>query len=300
MKIIRSIKEMQDESITLKKRKQSIGFVPTMGYFHEGHLSLMRQAHEENDVVITSIFVNPLQFGPNEDYERYPRDEEQDIQLATETGVNIVFIPSVQEMYPTKPLLSMAIAERADVLCGRSRPGHFAGVMTVLSKLFHVIRPDKAYFGLKDAQQFAVVDGLIRDLNFPIQLVGLPTAREPGGLAKSSRNVHLREQERREAASLYAALESGRQFVVDGEENPAIIVKEVQNKMEQETTGVIDYVELLSYPALLPVSSLRQQVILAAAVQFEKARLIDNVIWNQDGQIVRTIRRQGEALCFEP
>lgn len=291
MKIIRSIEEMQHESSALKKQNQSIGFVPTMGYFHEGHLSLMRKAHEENDVVVTSIFINPLQFGPNEDYERYPQDEEQDIQLATDAGVNILFIPSAQEMYPTEPILKVAIPERADVLCGRSRPGHFSGVMTVLSKLFHIIGPSQAYFGLKDAQQFAVVDGLVKDLNFPIQLVGLPTARESDGMAKSSRNVNLKAEERNEAVTLYTALQNGRELAVDGAENPATIVKEVQNEIKQKTTGVIDYVELLSYPSLLPVSSLRQQVILAVAVQFEKARLIDNIIWDQTGQIIRSIRR---------
>lgn len=291
MEIIRSLTEMQRKSLTLKKQNQSIGFVPTMGSFHEGHLSLMRQACKENDIVVTSIFVNPLQFGPNEDYTHYPRDEKQDVQLAADTGVDIVFIPNAQEMYPTKPLLSIAIAERADVLCGRSRPGHFAGVMTVLAKLFHLVQPDRAYFGLKDAQQFAVVDGLVQDLNFPVQLVGLPTARESDGLAKSSRNVNLEENERKEAVLLHNALQTGRKSAVDGEKNPAIIVKEVKKQIKQNTTGVIDYVELLNYPALQPVSSLHQQVILAVAVQFEKARLIDNVIWNRDGRIVRSIRR---------
>ncbi|MEN1969374.1 pantoate--beta-alanine ligase [Lentibacillus sp. N15] len=290
MEIIRSLNDMQTKSRTIIQQQQSIGLVPTMGFFHEGHLSLMKQAKKENDVVVTSIFVNPLQFGPNEDYERYPRNEENDIMLAENVGVDIIFIPDAAEMYPEKPLISMSIDKRADVLCGRSRPGHFAGVLTVLTKLFHLIHPSRAYFGLKDAQQFAVVDALISDLNFPIQLIGLPTVREMDGLAKSSRNVNLSDSERSEAVALYQALQAGRQLAVDGEKNPAIIVEEVMNRIEQETSGSIDYVELLSYPALKPVSKVDQRVILAVALQFTKARLIDNLIWDKDSRPVNFIK----------
>ncbi|MBP1949588.1 pantoate--beta-alanine ligase [Virgibacillus litoralis] len=286
MKIIRSTTVMQEKMIKISKSK-SIGFVATMGYFHEGHLALMKQAAEDNEVVVTSIFVNPLQFGPNEDYEHYPRDEEQDIQLAEQAGVDILFIPNVKEMYPTNMNITLSVEERANVLCGRSRPGHFEGVITVLTKLFNIIRPNKTYFGLKDAQQVAVVDALINDLNFPIQLIALPTIREHDGLAKSSRNVNLANVERNQAVWLKKALEYGHQLVVDGEQNPAIIVKEVIDVINRETSGTVDYVEMLSYPELQSVSTIKNNVVLAVAVQFNRARLIDNIIFNENGKLIK-------------
>ncbi|WP_106497428.1 pantoate--beta-alanine ligase [Lentibacillus sp. Marseille-P4043] len=289
MEIIRAKSDMQRKSFNYIRANKTIGFVPTMGFFHEGHLALMEQAKRDNDLVITSIFVNPLQFGPNEDYERYPRNEENDIALAEKAGVDIVFIPDAKDMYPTKMLISMAIEERINVLCGRTRSGHFEGVLTVLSKLFHLTQPSKAYFGMKDAQQIAVVDALIKDLDFPVDLIALPTIRENDGLAKSSRNVNLDENEREEAVFLYKALQYGRELVVDGEKNPAIIVKEVMDIIDKQTNGTIDYVELLSYPALQPVSLVDQQVILATAVKFKQARLIDNLIFDKNGSLVKRI-----------
>jgi len=287
MEIIRTIEEMKKYISTIKLKNEQIGFVPTMGYFHKGHLSLMKEAKNQCDVVITSIFVNPLQFGPNEDFETYPRDENRDIQLAKETGVQAVFIPSVDELYPRDPIISLQLIERTDVLCGRTRPGHFNGVLTVLTKLFHIIEPDRVYFGLKDAQQAAVVEALISDMNFPIQLVGVETEREEDGLAKSSRNVYLSGDERKEAVWLYKALERGRKLLVDGEKNPAIIVKEVKNALTKNTNGTIDYVEMYNYPDLKPVERIDQQVILAIAVHFTKARLIDNMIFDESGAIIR-------------
>ncbi|GGB33308.1 pantoate--beta-alanine ligase [Virgibacillus dakarensis] len=290
MEVIRSAAEMQKKSFAFIRESKTIGFVPTMGFFHEGHVALMEQARRENDLVITSIFVNPLQFGPNEDYERYPRNEANDLALAADAGVDLVFIPSAAEMYPAKMLISLTIEERANVLCGRTRPGHFEGVLTVLAKLFHLIQPTKAYFGMKDAQQFSVVSALVDNLNFPVQLIAVPTVRESDGLAKSSRNVNLDEKERKEAVSLYKALQHGRQLVVDGEKNPAIIVKEVKEQIASQLNGKMDYVELWSYPALEPVSVIDRQVILAIAVQFEKARLIDNLVFDERGCIGSQIR----------
>ncbi|MGM8365367.1 pantoate--beta-alanine ligase [Virgibacillus sp. W0181] len=287
MKIINKVEEMY--KYTRSCKSEITGFVPTMGYFHEGHLELMQRAKEENDLLITSIFVNPLQFGPNEDFDRYPRNEERDIQLAQENGVDILFIPSMEEMYPNKMTISLSINDRTNVLCGRSRPGHFNGVITVLTKLFHIIQPDKTYFGLKDAQQVAVVDALIEDLNFPLQLVGLPTVREADGLAKSSRNVNLTPKEREEASSIYKALKYGRKLVVDGEKNPATIIKEVKAIILKETSGAIDYVELLSYPSLNSLKAVDEQVVLAAAVQFKEARLIDNLLFDQSGNLVNRL-----------
>ncbi|TRM12038.1 pantoate--beta-alanine ligase [Lentibacillus cibarius] len=286
MKVIRSIPDMRQLMSDYRLQKKQIGFVPTMGYLHEGHLSLMREANKENDIVVASIFVNPLQFGPNEDYEEYPRDEQADARQAEEAGVDVLFIPTAAEMYPKPTLMQLGITDRADVLCGRSRPGHFEGVLTVLTKLFHIVSPHKVYFGLKDAQQVAVVDALIEDLNFPIELVGLPTVREADGLAKSSRNVNLTDQERNEAIWLYKGLQHGQQLIHRGEQHPDQVVRAVTEIMQQNLSGTIDYVELLSYPSLKPVTTINQQVILAAAVYFDKARLIDNLLLDQNGEIV--------------
>lgn len=288
MKIIRSIDHLQTELSHV--RNQTIGYVPTMGFFHEGHLSLMNAARDETDIVIASVFVNPLQFGPNEDFEQYPRDEEKDTKLAEKNGVDLLFIPDVSTMYPRKASISMQVDGRTDVLCGRSRPGHFDGVVTVLTKFFNIIQPDKVYFGMKDAQQVAVVDGLIADLNFPIQLIGLPTIRDKTGLAKSSRNVHLSQKEIIEAQWLYRALTNARKLVVDGENNPATIISEVVKTIQHHTQGKIDYVELLSYPELQQVTVINEQVILAIAVNFKHVRLIDNLLFDKHGQIVKRLK----------
>ncbi|WP_085992662.1 pantoate--beta-alanine ligase [Oceanobacillus senegalensis] len=283
MKIIHTVHEMQKISLEINSQQRQIGFVPTMGYFHGGHLQLMKEARKENEIVVTSIFVNPLQFGPNEDYEKYPRDVKKDISDAEKAGVDILFVPDAKEMYPNLMKIQMKIKDRTDVLCGRSRPGHFDGVITVLTKLFHIVSPHRAYFGLKDAQQLSVVDALIRDLNFPIKLMGVPTVREEDGLAKSSRNVFLTEKERNEATWLYKALKEGQQLINKGENNPEKIVHRVLDILENNTSGKIDYVELLSYPELKPLSIIDQQVIIAVAVHFEHARLIDNLIVDKDG-----------------
>ncbi|MEC5422487.1 pantoate--beta-alanine ligase [Virgibacillus sp. C22-A2] len=290
MEVIYSIELMQQKSDEWVRKNKRIGFVATMGFFHEGHTHLMKEARQQNDIVITSIFVNPLQFGPHEDYDRYPRDERHDTLLAEQAGVDILFLPDVEEMYPRPMQVSMSITDRVNVLCGKSRPGHFDGVITVLTKLFNMTRPNRVYFGMKDAQQVAVVDALIRNLNFPIELIGLPTIREVDGLAKSSRNVFLSSVERDEAIWIFKSLKEARQLVVDGEKNPAIIVKEVADTITRRTSGKIDYVELLSYPHLTPVSVIEQQVIVAVAVQFEHTRLIDNLLFDASGKLIEGIK----------
>lgn len=284
MRVIRSIQEMMQASREFRDQKQQIGFVATMGFLHDGHLQLMRSAKKDNDVVVASIFVNPLQFGPNEDFEQYPRDEDADIVKAEEVGVDILFIPTAEEMYPAPMMIQMGINKRTNVLCGRSRPGHFDGVLTVLTKLFHMIDPQKVYFGLKDAQQVAVVDALIQDLNFPIELIGMQTVREEDGLAKSSRNVNLTKQEREEAIWIYQSLQRGGQLVRDGVKDPQKIISEVKHWLEGKVSGRIDYVELLSYPTLETVTTIDQPVILATAVYFKKARLIDNILLDENGE----------------
>ncbi len=281
MKIIRSVKTMMKEMDLLKDKK--IGLVPTMGYLHEGHLSLVKNAKEENDIVVMSIFVNPLQFGPSEDFEQYPRDEEKDAKAAEQAGVSILFLPTVLEMYPTEMAIKMVVEKGTNVLCGKSRPGHFDGVITVLTKLFHITQPTHAYFGMKDAQQYAVIHSLVTDLNFPIKLIGLPTIREDDGLAKSSRNVYLSTTERKEATALYCGLKIGQKLIIDGMKNPATIIKEVKNFIRTATKGTIDYVELLTFPSLETLEIINEQIIIAVAVKYDKARLIDNIILQPDG-----------------
>ncbi|WP_112181164.1 pantoate--beta-alanine ligase [Paraliobacillus zengyii] len=283
MQIIKTVSSMQEYTLKNKRIGKKIGFVPTMGYLHEGHESLLKKARQENDILVASIFVNPLQFGPNEDFEKYPRNEQHDIEIAKKNGVDALYMPTVEEMYPTDLGITIQVVDRVDVLCAKSRPGHFDGVVTVLTKLFHTTSPDHVYFGIKDAQQVAVVDQLIKDYNFPIQLHMLETIREVDGLAKSSRNVYLTEQERTEAPSLFMSLQVAQQKIFDGEKNPAIIVNEVKKYINTHTTGNIDYVEILRFPSLKPLTRVDQQVIIAVAVQFSQARLIDNIILMPDG-----------------
>ena len=210
MKVITTIKELQQVIQRTKKQQNTIGFVPTMGFLHEGHCALLKQARNENDIVVLSIFVNPLQFGPTEDLDRYPRDFDQDQKVAEKIGVDYLFHPSVSEMYPYEPSVTLTVNRRTDVLCGASRPGHFDGVATVLTKLFHIVQPDKVYFGKKDAQQVAVVHGLVTDFNFPLEIIAVDTVREEDGLAKSSRNVYLTAQERVQAPNTVSKLTKGR------------------------------------------------------------------------------------------
>ncbi|AWI12676.1 pantoate--beta-alanine ligase [Caldibacillus thermoamylovorans] len=283
MKIIRTVEEMSNISGQCLQNNQTIGFVPTMGYLHEGHLTLMRRAKEENNIVVASVFVNPLQFGPNEDYAAYPRDLQRDERLAKSVGVDYLFCPTVQEMYPDEMTVEIKVKKRVDVLCGRKRVGHFDGVATVLVKLFSIIRPHHVYFGLKDAQQVAVVDGLIKDLNLPITLRPVETVREEDGLAKSSRNVNLTEAERQEAPFLYQSLVEAKERIFAGERDPDVIIAGIKQFLQNKVNGKIDYVEIYSYPELKPQTRLTGKIIIAIAVQFSKARLIDNIILELKG-----------------
>lgn len=293
MKCIRSVEDMQVLVKQLQREGKSVGFVPTMGFLHEGHQTLMQAARKENDVVISSIFVNPLQFGPNEDFETYPRDEARDLEVAQSEKVDFLFLPQVDEVYPNKLSITMKVNDRVDKLCGAKREGHFDGVATILTKLFNIIAPDRVYFGLKDAQQVAVVDALIQDYNFPIDLRPVPTVRESDGLAKSSRNVYLSTEERSEANALFQALEHGRNLVSEGETNKKRIIEEVSHFINKQTHGKIDYVDLLTYPHLEDLEEIQGQVILATAVQFNSARLIDNIIFDKSGsKITEVLSRQ--------
>ncbi len=278
MKVFTTIHEIQAEIQRVKAQSQTIGFVPTMGFLHEGHLTLLKKARQENDIVILSIFVNPLQFGPTEDLSTYPRNYERDQALAECEKVDYLFYPSVEEMYPGEPSVKVVVQDRTDVLCGKSRPGHFDGVATVLTKLFNIVMPTRAYFGLKDAQQVAVVEGLISDFNFPIELVPVAIVREEDGLAKSSRNIYLLPEERKQAAVLNRSLQAARETIEKGEKNPNMIISLIREMISSETSGKIDYVEILTYPGLKPVVNLENTFIIALAVKFTKVRLIDNLI----------------------
>jgi pantoate--beta-alanine ligase len=279
MKIITSAKEMQKLMLDEKRAGRTIGFVPTMGYLHEGHRSLLKRAREENDVMVLSIFVNPLQFGPGEDLESYPRDLERDSLIAEDERADYLFHPAPEDMYPGwAPSISVTVNRKTDVLCGKSRPGHFNGVATVVSKLFHIILPDKAYFGKKDAQQLAVIESLAADLNFPVHIIGGDTVREPDGLAKSSRNVKLLPEERKEAPVLYQSLSEAAGMIVEGTRDVEQLKSFIREKVTGESSGVIDYAEILSYPDLKEIDRAEGTIIIALAVKFNQARLIDNII----------------------
>lgn len=278
MKTVTSIKEMQTIIKGLQTEGKSIGLIPTMGYLHEGHMALAKKARVDNEITVMSIFVNPLQFGEKEDLSTYPRDIARDTQLAKEVEIDYLFHPTAEEMYPVKQAITMHVGARTERLCGASRPGHFDGVVAVVSKLFNIIQPHRAYFGKKDAQQLAVIDLLVQNFNFPIELVPVETVREVDGLAKSSRNVHLTELERKEAVVLYESLQAARMMIAEGEKRTSTVVAAMETMINQDTSGEIDYIEVLSYPELQPIAEIDGQVIIALAVKFSKARLIDNII----------------------
>ncbi|OAK69798.1 pantoate--beta-alanine ligase [Lederbergia galactosidilytica] len=280
MKIFTKKKDLQEHIQTLRTTGRTVGFVPTMGFLHEGHLKLVEKSVADNDCTVMSIFVNPLQFGPKEDFHAYPKDHDQDQRLAENAGVNILFMPDVAEMYSQEHPFRITVLQRTDQLCGKSRPGHFDGVATILIKLFHIVHPQRVYFGLKDAQQISVVDSLIEYFEFPIELIAVETVREQDGLARSSRNVNLTNLERKEAPSLYKALQIGKQLIDEGEKNIGNVIEVVSNYIEKNTSGKIDYIDLLSFPELQPLQLVKGKVILAIAIQFSQARLIDNIILN--------------------
>lgn len=282
MQIFRTVGEYADFLAAARKQERTIGFVPTMGYLHAGHLSLVERSRRENDLTVVSIFVNPLQFGPNEDFERYPRDEARDLSLLREAGADAAFLPAVDEMYPDGAglLTKVTVSGVTERLCGRSRPGHFDGVATVVAKLFHIISPNRAYFGLKDAQQVAVIERMTRDLHFPVAIVPCPTLREPDGLAMSSRNVYLTESQREQATVLYRALSRIEAWL---SAEPLLTPEELKRKLAETVREApeaeIDYVEVLAYPDLVPIHgpvAAAPRWIAALAVKFGTTRLIDN------------------------
>lgn len=280
MKLVKTVAELRAEVAAAKKANLSIGLVPTMGALHEGHASLIKAAHAENDFVVVSVFVNPTQFGPNEDLDAYPRTLEADCRLAEAMGADVVFAPSPKEMYPSEDMTWVEVTgEVTKVLCGRSRPIHFRGVTTVVSKLFNLAQPDRAYFGQKDAQQVEVLKRMVKDLFFNLELRVMPIIREADGLAKSSRNTYLSEQEHQAALVLSRSLQHAEESFAADERNAAVLIEQVRKEIEAEPMSNIDYVEIYHLPELRPVSEpLTGSNLLAVAVKFGTTRLIDNVI----------------------
>ena len=261
-------------------QKIKIGFVPTMGFLHEGHASLLKQARVENDIVVLSIFVNPIQFGPNEDFDSYPRDFERDEIVANAEGVDYILFPSVSEMYGESPIVSVIVKDRNEVLCGKSRPGHFNGVVTVVSKLFNIVNPSKAYFGKKDAQQLAIIQGMVKDLNFAIDIIGVDIKREHDGLAMSSRNVRLTKEERKDASMLYRCLQETKKIFEESSDFE-LAVNTSKIKLKQNHLGNLDYLEILSYPELKSPDKNTTMYIVALAFYYSNVRLIDNIIFKK-------------------
>lgn len=277
MQIVKTVDEVRNIVKAWKKEGKTVGLVPTMGYLHEGHKSLIERAVKENDRVVVSDFVNPTQFGPNEDFETYPRDINADAKLCEEAGANIIFNPEADEMYDNA-LTFIDMNKITKVLCGKSRPIHFSGVCTVVGKLFNIVAPDRAYFGEKDAQQLCVIKKMVKDLNFDIEIIGCPIIRESDGLAKSSRNTYLNEEERKEALCLSRALNCAKKMIKNGEKDADMIKEKMIEIIDKEPLSKIDYVEIVDLNTLEAVDTIDGEILCAVAVFIGKTRLIDNFI----------------------
>ena len=277
MQVTKTIEETRKQIKAWKKEGKTIGLVPTMGFLHEGHASLIKKCREQNDIVVVSDFVNPTQFGPTEDLEAYPRDFERDSKLCESLGADLIFCPEPSEMYHD-PHAFVSIDTLSETLCGKTRPIHFKGVCTVVTKLFHIVAPDRAYFGQKDAQQLAVIRHMVSDLNFGIEIVGCPIIREEDGLAKSSRNTYLSPEERKAALVLSRSLKLGKKLIEDGEKDAKKVIAAIRGEIEKEPLAKIDYVEIVDWNTLEPVDSTEGEILTAMAVYIGKTRLIDNFI----------------------
>lgn len=275
MKIFRTITEVKNYLRPLQKAGKSIGLSPTMGYLHQGHLSLVEASVKDNDISVISIFVNPTQFGANEDLDDYPRDEVRDFALAEKAGADVIFIPSVEEMYQNA-VTTVHVSELTKGLCAISRPTHFNGVTTVVTKLFNIVRPDRAYFGQKDAQQGIVITKMAKDLDMDVEVIICPIVREEDGLAMSSRNVYLTHSERPEATMLRKSLLSAKEKFEKGETNTQNLRNHIINMINQ-TSGKVDYVEVVDVATLQPIEVIKKEALIAMAVQFTKSRLLDNI-----------------------
>lgn len=278
MKVISSVSDMQKTAGAMRLEGRRIGLVPTMGYLHEGHLSLMRRAREDCDVVVASVFVNPMQFGPVEDFERYPRDAEGDRKRCESTGVDILFMPDAKDMYTLSTPVFVTVEGVSDILEGAIRPGHFRGVATVVAKLFNITKPHRAYFGQKDYQQCIVIKRMVAGLNMDVDIVVMPTIREPDGLAMSSRNVYLAPEERNAAAALPRALKTAEEFIRQGVRDPAEIKERMRNILLSSKGVAIDYIEIADPETLEPLDIAGGRMVLLVAIRISGTRLIDNFL----------------------
>ena len=282
MKVVGTIKEVRNLVKEWKKNGESIGFVPTMGYLHEGHGSLITKARENNDKVVVSIFVNPLQFGPSEDLESYPRDLEKDSKFCESLGADLIFHPEPEEMYHDDFSSYVDMSVLTEELCGLSRPVHFRGVCTVVSKLFHIVQPDTAYFGKKDEPQLAIILPTVHVLNMDVNVVGCPIVREEDGLAKSSRNTYLSTEERKAALILSKTIELGKKLIADGEKDADVLVAKMKANVETEPMAKIDYVKAVNGLTMQQQKEIKAPMLIAMAVYIGKTRLIDNMIISED------------------
>jgi len=278
VKLIHDVQEMQQAVLGFKRQGKQISFVPTMGFLHEGHASLMREGRRCGDILVLSIFVNPTQFGPNEDLDRYPRNLAGDCALAESCGVDVVFAPTATGMYPSGFQTTVSLGPLTEPLCGARRPGHFNGVAVVVTKLFGIVQPDLAFFGKKDFQQLAIIRQMSQDLNLPVEIVGMPIVREPDGLAMSSRNSYLSPEERLQALCLYQAILRVRELFTTGETAAERLLAEARHQIEAVPTAVIDYLELRDSVTLEPVHLAAPDTLLALAVKIGATRLIDNTV----------------------
>jgi len=278
MNILHSVADMHRYADEAHQSARRIGFVPTMGFLHEGHVSLMRIARQQADVLVVSIFVNPTQFGPGEDFETYPRDFERDRALVAEAGADCLYYPDVSEMYPPGYQTTVSVRDVTQNLCGSSRPTHFDGVSTVVAKLFYAVKPDCAVFGQKDFQQLVVIKRMVQDLNMDVEIIGAPIVRETDGIAMSSRNKNLASEERAAARSLSRALDAVSARIKAGERSAQALIEQARAIISAETLGRIDYIKICDTETLQDVEILEREAVMALAVFFEKARLIDNVV----------------------
>ena len=280
MKVVKTVKEVREIVSAWRKEGLTVGLVPTMGYLHEGHQSLIIKSAEQNDRTVVSVFVNPIQFGPNEDLEAYPRDLDRDIQKVEEAGGDLIFNPEPAEMYPGHFTSFIDTTETTELLCGAVRPVHFRGVCTVVGKLFNIVCPDRAYFGQKDAQQLATIRRFVRDLNFPLEIVACPIVREADGLAKSSRNTYLNAEERQAALILSKSLKKGQEAIAAGERDAQTVIAVITESLKSEPLARIDYVEVVDFENIQRTPTIEGEVLVAIAVYIGKTRLIDNFIVN--------------------
>lgn len=281
MKIIESVTEMQEFSESMRNSGKKIAFVPTMGYFHRGHLSLMEEGNKLGDCMVISIYVNPTQFGPEEDLEKYPRDFEQDRKLSEGVGVDVIFYPPNNEMYPEHYQTYVNVEGVTNNLCGMSRPGHFRGVTTICAKLFNIVKPHVTVFGKKDFQQLTAIKRMVTDLNMDLEVIGMPTVREADGLAMSSRNTYLKEEERESALSLSRSLKLAKELYDGGKKNAVKIIDEAKKFIEGHPHTKIDYVKICDTNTMEDVEYLKNEAVIALAVRVGKARLIDNYVFGE-------------------